>query len=36
VKGLLRGKSDGKIVIENVRPKVSGGKHEVIDVKEGE
>jgi hypothetical protein len=30
---LLHGKRDGKIVIENVKPKVSGGKHKVIDEK---
>jgi len=28
---LLHGKRDGKIVIENIRPKLSGGKHQVID-----
>jgi hypothetical protein len=35
VKGLLRGKQDGEVVVRNVRPKVTGGVHEVIDVKEG-
>ena len=28
---LIEGKADGKILIENERPAVSGGKHEVID-----
>jgi hypothetical protein len=28
---LLHSKRDGKIVIENVKPKLTGGKHEVID-----
>jgi hypothetical protein len=28
---LLKSKKDGKIVIENVKPKLTGGKHEVID-----
>jgi hypothetical protein len=31
VNGLIRGKKDGKVVIENVKPKLTGGKHEVID-----
>jgi hypothetical protein len=31
VKALLNGKRDGKIVIENIRPKLTGGKHKVID-----
>ena len=31
VKALLHGKKDGKIVIENERPVVSGGKHVVLD-----
>ena len=30
---LLHGKKDGKIVIENIKPKISGGKHKVIDEK---
>jgi hypothetical protein len=30
-KAFISGKRDGKIVIENVRPKMSGGKHKVID-----
>jgi hypothetical protein len=33
MKALLRGKKDGKIVIENIKPKISGGKHKVIDEK---
>jgi hypothetical protein len=33
VKALLRGKRDGRVVIENVRPKVTGGEHKVIDKK---
>jgi hypothetical protein len=28
---LERGKKDGEIIIKNVRPKTTGGKHEVID-----
>jgi ribosomal protein S24E len=28
---LLHTKRDGKIVVENIKPKVSGGKHKVID-----
>jgi len=31
VKALLKGKKDGKVVVENVKPKMSGGKHKVID-----
>jgi len=31
VNALLHGKRDGKIVIENVKPKATGGKHTVID-----
>jgi len=30
-KGLLHGKHDGKLVIENIKPKMTGGKHKVID-----
>ena len=30
-KGLIRGTRDGKIVLENVKPKLTGGKHKVID-----
>jgi len=30
-KGLLHGKHDGKLVIENIKPKLTGGKHKVID-----
>jgi len=30
-KALIRGKKDGKIVIENIKPKLTGGKHKVID-----
>jgi hypothetical protein len=30
-KAYLHGKKDGKIVIENIKPKISGGKHKVID-----
>jgi hypothetical protein len=33
VNALLRGKKDGKIVVENVKPKLTGGKHKVIDEK---
>ena len=28
---ILAGRKDGKIVVENIRPKTTGGKHEVID-----
>jgi hypothetical protein len=28
---LLHGKKDGKIVIENVKPKLTGGKRKIID-----
>jgi hypothetical protein len=31
VDALLHGRKDGEIIIKNVRPKASGGKHEVID-----
>jgi hypothetical protein len=31
VNALLRNKRDGKIVVENVRPRLTGGKHKVID-----
>jgi hypothetical protein len=30
---LLRGKRDGKLVIENIKPKVTGGVHKVLDDK---
>jgi len=30
-KGLLHGKHDGKLVIENIKPKLTGGKHKVLD-----
>jgi hypothetical protein len=30
---LIHGKKDGKIVIENVKPKLVGGKHKVVDEK---
>jgi len=33
MKALLHGKKDGKIVVENIKPKVSGGKHKVVDEK---
>jgi len=31
MKALIKGKKDGKIVIENIKPKLTGGKHKVID-----
>jgi hypothetical protein len=31
VKALLLGKKDGKIVIENEKPRMTGGKHVVVD-----
>jgi hypothetical protein len=33
VNALLHGKRDGKIIVENVRPKRTGGSHKVIDEK---
>jgi len=30
-KALQHGKHDGKLVIENIKPKITGGKHKVID-----
>jgi len=30
-KGLQRGTHDGKLVIENVKPKLTGGKRKIID-----
>jgi hypothetical protein len=30
-KALIHGKRDGKIIIENVKPKLSGGTHKVVD-----
>jgi hypothetical protein len=33
VRALLHDKRDGKVVIENVKPKVTGGVHEVVDEK---
>jgi hypothetical protein len=33
VKALLKGKKDGKVVVENIKPKMTGGKHKVIDEK---
>jgi hypothetical protein len=32
-KAIARGKKDGKIVIENIKPKLTGGAHKVIDEK---
>ncbi|WP_461257168.1 hypothetical protein [Treponema sp. R80B11-R83G3] len=31
VKGLINGKKEGKFVIENIKPKLIGGKHKIID-----
>ena len=31
MKALLKGKKDGKVVVENIKPKMSGGKRKVID-----
>jgi hypothetical protein len=33
IHALIHGKKDGKIVIENVKPKLTGGKHKVVDEK---
>jgi hypothetical protein len=30
---LLSGRRDGKLVIENIKPKVTGGTHKVLDEK---
>jgi hypothetical protein len=30
-KALLKGKKDGEVIIKNIRPKTTGGTHEVID-----
>jgi len=27
----MRGKKDGRIIVENINPKLTGGKHKVID-----
>ena len=31
MKALMHGKKDGKIIVKNIKPKISGGKREVID-----
>jgi hypothetical protein len=31
MRSLIRGKKDGKIVIENIKPKLAGGTHKVVD-----
>jgi len=31
IDALLHGRKDGEVIIKNVKPKTSGGKHEVID-----
>jgi hypothetical protein len=31
VNSLLHGKKDGEVIIKNIKPKTTGGKHEVID-----
>jgi hypothetical protein len=31
INALLKGKKDGEVIIKNIKPKTSGGKHEVID-----
>ncbi|MDR2702426.1 MAG: hypothetical protein LBB72_08345 [Spirochaetaceae bacterium] len=31
VNAILKGKKDGEVIIKNIRPKTTGGKHEVID-----
>jgi hypothetical protein len=31
VNALLHGKKDGEVIIKNIKPKTTGGKHEVID-----
>jgi hypothetical protein len=30
-KALIHGKHDGKIVIENIRPKLTGGSRKIVD-----
>jgi hypothetical protein len=32
-KAIARGKKDGRIEIENIKPKLTGGVHKVIDEK---
>jgi len=31
INALMKGKKDGEVIIKNIKPKTSGGKHEVID-----
>jgi hypothetical protein len=31
VNSLLHGKKDGEVIIKNIKPKTTGGTHEVID-----
>ena len=31
VNSLLHGRKDGEVIIKNIKPKTTGGKHEVID-----
>jgi len=33
VNALLKNKKDGKIIIENIKPKLTGGVHKVIEEK---
>jgi hypothetical protein len=30
-RSLLKGRKDGKVVIENIKPKLTGGMHKVVD-----
>jgi hypothetical protein len=31
INALMKGKKDGEVIIKNIKPKTTGGKHEVID-----
>jgi ribosomal protein S24E len=31
INALMRGTKDGEVIIKNIKPKTSGGTHEVID-----
>ena len=31
INALLKGTKDGEVIIKNIKPKLTGGKHEVID-----
>ncbi|MDR0487543.1 MAG: hypothetical protein LBG91_04780, partial [Treponema sp.] len=31
INALMKGKKDGEVIIKNIKPKTTGGTHEVID-----